>query len=126
MIRFQQRYFALALQLFLAEVVIAVFIDDQFIRPYLGDFLVDIFLYCLVRSFFKARIMTVLTGVLLFSYLVEALQYFQLVQLLGLSEVGVAKVVLGTSFEWADLVAYTLGAFCVIFGELKLRKVSAV
>ncbi|MFT5385169.1 MAG: hypothetical protein ACI81W_002574, partial [Saprospiraceae bacterium] len=36
--------------LFLIEVGIAVFIQDRIIRPYIGDLLVVILIYCFIRS----------------------------------------------------------------------------
>ncbi|WP_313805616.1 DUF2809 domain-containing protein [Flavobacterium sp.] len=60
--------------------------------------------------------------VLLFSYLIELLQYFNFVHLLGLEESKIAKIVLGSSFEWLDLVAYTAGGLIIILAE-KLNSV---
>lgn len=52
-------------------------------------------------------------AVLLFSYGVEIMQYFNLVELLGLGEYKLARIVIGTSFAWSDLLAYTAGAVIV-------------
>jgi hypothetical protein len=55
--------------------------------------------------------------VLLFSYTLEVLQYFKLVELLGLQTYKLARIAIGTSFEWIDLLAYTLGVVFVLFLE---------
>jgi len=110
----------------MAEIVIALYVRDQVIRPYGGDFLVVIFLYCLIKCFLTVDVVALAPAVLLFSYLMEALQYFQLVQVLGLSKYGVVKVVLGTSFEWMDIMAYTLGIVLVIIIELKIKQVKEI
>ncbi len=114
MLRFQRRYFIFFVILLLIEVVIAVFAHDNFIRPFFGDFLVVILIYCFVRSFFNTPLVMTAIGVLLFSYLMEVLQYFNLVKMLGLQNSNLARVMIGTSFEWTDLVAYTLGIGLVI------------
>lgn len=91
------------------EVCIALFINDRFIRPYLGDVLVVILIYCFVRMFFSFGHFQVATGVLLFSYAVELAQYIDIVNLLGLQHNRIARIVIGTSFSVFDLFAYTAG-----------------
>ena len=113
MFRFQKHYFFLALLLFALEVLIALFAHDRFIRPFGGDFLVVIFLYCGIKSFWDAPVWKVALSVLLFSCGIEILQYFELVKLLGLQDVKIARIVIGTAFEWTDLLAYTLGILTV-------------
>jgi hypothetical protein len=117
MLRFHKIYFLLTLLLLLIEILIAAFAHDQFIRPYVGDFLVVIFLYCLLRSFFKTSYLTVALAVLLFSYVVEVSQYFHLINHLGLQHSRLAHLILGSGFEWLDLVAYTLGIALVLWVE---------
>ncbi|MEM0980026.1 MAG: DUF2809 domain-containing protein, partial [Cyanobacteria bacterium P01_H01_bin.58] len=58
--------------------------NDAFIRPYVGDVLVVILIYAIVRAFFKAAILPTAIGVLLFAFVVEILQYFKIVEILGL------------------------------------------
>jgi hypothetical protein len=122
MIRFSLKYFILSLLLFITEVLIALYVNDAFVRPYVGDYLVVIFIYCVVRTFIKASVLITAAGVLLFSYVIEVLQYFHFVNLLGLEHNTIARVALGTSFAWSDLVAYTLGIFTVILMERLLNK----
>jgi hypothetical protein len=110
-------YLIAAILLFLIEVLIALFVRDTIIRPYGGDFLIVIFLYCLVRAVKNIGVWKVATGVLLFAYVIEAVQYLQLISMIGLEKYNVARVVLGTSFEWGDMVAYTLGILFVLIVE---------
>lgn len=114
MLRFDKKYFLFAIILFVSEVLIAVFVRDAFVRPYVGDFLVVILIYCAVRSVLNARVINVAIGTLLFAYAIEVLQYFQIVDRLGLQNNVVAKTVIGYGFEWLDLVAYTLGVCAVL------------
>lgn len=117
--QFHWKYFLLALLLFLTEVFIAVYLHDAIIRPYGGDFLVVILIYCFVKSFLNTPVITTASAVLLFSYLIETLQYFHLVDLLGLEKSTIARTVIGTSFAWTDLLAYTLGILLVLAVEPK-------
>jgi hypothetical protein len=54
---------------------------------------------------------------LLFAYLVEALQYFQLINHLGIQHSALARTILGHSFEWMDMLAYTAGIGIVLLVE---------
>ena len=99
------------------EILISRFAHDRFIRPYAGDFLVPILLYCLVQSAGRRPVGRVLAAVLLVAYLVELGQYFHLVARLGLAHSRVARLMLGSAFSWADMLAYTLGALLVLGTE---------
>jgi len=117
MFTYRNRYFIIAVLLFLTEIFIALYVNDRIIRPYVGDFLVVIFLYCLIRAFLHAPIIKVALGVLLFAYLVELLQYLDFIGTVGLRGSKLANVVLGNHFEWIDLLAYTLGIGLVMVVE---------
>ncbi|MDB5012957.1 MAG: hypothetical protein JWQ25_1159 [Daejeonella sp.] len=60
-------------------------------------------------------------SVLVFSYLVETLQYFRIVHHLGLDHSENANILIGNYFTWVDMLAYTLGiAFVVLTEKLRL------
>jgi hypothetical protein len=120
--RFNWLYFSLFLLIFVTEVLIAIYLHDGFIRPYAGDFLVVILIYCFVRSFLQAPVVPVAIGVLVFSYLIETLQYFNVVKLIGLEHSRIANIVIGNHFTWADILAYTLGiGFTILIENIKPR-----
>ncbi len=121
MLKFRILYFILALLLFLILLCIALFVHDNFIRPHVGDFLVVIFIYCFLKSFVNLSTWGVAISVLLFSYMIEFLQYLNIVGKLGLQDVKVARIIIGTSFSWLDLLAYTLGIAFVLWVELMIR-----
>lgn len=121
-LKFNWNYFIVAILLFIIEVIIAVFIHDQFIRPYFGDFLVVILIYCFVKSFVDTPFLKTAIAVLVFSFMIEILQYFDIVSKIGLGHSKLARTVIGTSFEWIDLIAYTLGIVFVIYVEERLFK----
>lgn len=119
--QFNKTYFFLTLLLFVTEVLIAIYLHDAIIRPYGGDFLVVILIYCFVKSFLNTPVFPTALAVLLFSYAIETLQYFNLVDLLGLEKSTIARTVIGTSFAWTDLLAYTLGVLLVLIVEFTLK-----
>ncbi len=114
MLTFNKKFLLLTLLLFITEVLIALYVRDRLVRPYGGDYLVVILIYCFVRTFLKAPVLPVAIGVLLFSYLIETLQYFRLVDRLGLEHNVIAKTVIGYGFSWIDMLAYTLGIITIL------------
>ncbi|MEO6132367.1 MAG: DUF2809 domain-containing protein [Saprospiraceae bacterium] len=117
MITFDKKYLGLAIFIFLIEVVIAFFIHDHLIRPYIGDALVVVLLYCLIKSLLKLNVLIVVLFVLIFSFAVEFMQYMNIVAKLGLQNSKIARTVIGTSFSWIDLLTYIAGAAIVIIVE---------
>ena len=114
MITFNKTYFGFALLLFSIEVVIALFINDNVVRPYLGDVLVVILIYCFLKSFVKLPVQLAAIAVLLFSFTIEFLQYLHIIEKLGLENSKIARTIIGTSFSWMDLLAYCTGIGIVI------------
>lgn len=107
--KFSLKYALLAIILFITELLIALYLHDDFIRPTFGDFLVVILMYCGIRSFIHASYRAVAIVVLLISYIIEVSQYFHLIVHLGVQHSTVAKLILGSGFTWGDMLAYTLG-----------------
>jgi DNA integrity scanning protein DisA with diadenylate cyclase activity len=114
---FNKFYFLLTVLLFITEVFIGQYLDDAIIRPYGGDFLVVILIYCFVKSFVNTPVIATAISVLIFAYLIEVSQYFHLVNLLGLEHMRAARIVLGTSFSFVDMLTYTLGILVVLIIE---------
>ncbi len=98
--------------LLIVEIMIAKYITDDFIRPYLGDFLVVILLYCFLMAIFRFSILKALIIVLLFSFAVEFFQMINIVKVMQYQPPEVVMIILGSSFSIWDLLAYTLGILC--------------
>lgn len=105
-------YGVVFLILFFIEVCIALYFNDDFIRPYLGDILVTILVYYFIRVFIPNGIKYMELYVFMFAVCVEVLQYFQIVKLLGLENNTLAKIVIGSRFDWKDIICYGVG--CII------------
>ncbi len=117
MFYFSQKYFFWSFTLFLVLVYIALFVNDQFVRPFLGDVIVVGWLYLCLKSFTKFNSYMLAHFVLLIAYVVEASQYLNLVTLLGLKHIDAVRIILGATFDWLDLLAYTIGWSCILFIE---------
>ena len=116
--QFKKKYLLWGLLLICAEVVIALYAKDKIIRPYGGDFLVVILLYCIVRSFTPLSVKKACQTVLLFSYVIEILQYFNLADKLGFRRGSIPYILMGNYFSWVDIVSYTLGTGTVLIVEM--------
>ena len=110
-------YFIGFLLLLMIEILIAIYAHDDFIRPFLGDFLVVIMIYCFVKSFIKGSVFKIAIGVLVFSYFIEIAQYFDAVKILGLADHKLANIIIGNYFSFVDLLMYTLGILLVLLLE---------
>ena len=114
---FDIKYFLLSVILFFVEVSIALFIEDKLIRPFVGDVLVVVLVYCAVRTFFEVSYFRAALGVLIFAFAIEILQYFDYVKILGLERNRILSVAMGRTFEWLDFVAYVTGFLLIILSE---------
>jgi Protein of unknown function (DUF2809) len=117
MFHINKKNLIIAFILFWILVYIAMYVNDRYIRPFGGDLLVVIFLYYLLKGTTNLSVKTAAFSVLIFSFFIEIMQYFQLVNLLGLQHNKLACIVIGTTFVWSDLVAYTLGILIVLILE---------
>ncbi len=95
------------------EILIALFVRDSFIRPYGGDILVTILICCFVRMIFMGKIPLLPLWVFLFAVVVEVLQYFDIVSILGLGDIKFFVVLIGNSFSVVDILCYAIG--CLLF-----------
>ena len=116
LIKFDRKAFGWFSLLFAIEVLIAVFVRDRLIRPFVGDVLVVMLIFFFLKSFLTVSPRFLAIGTLAFAWTVEFAQYFQFVRWLGLEDVTIARIVLGSTFDWLDLVAYTLGTAIVLLG----------
>jgi len=119
---FNRFYFFCFCFLFLLEWIIAFYVHDAIIRPYFGDYLVVILIYCFIRAFLRSPVLPLSSGVLLLAYLVEISQYFHLIFRLGLQEKILARLILGMQFEWMDMVCYTFGFLTILVLENRFQK----
>ena len=93
------------------EIYIAVCVKGGFVRHYLGDVLAVILLYAFVRAIFSAPPSNLALKIFAFAAALELVQYFGVVQILGV-ENKILKVIIGGTFDFTDLLCYAVG--CVL------------
>lgn len=107
-------YAIAAVAILIIEIGIALFVRDRFVRPYVGDTLAVILVYLVLRSTTPLRVVPATVIALTIAFAVELGQLFGFLNLVGLGTNPVARVVFGTGFETRDLLAYAIGALCVL------------
>ncbi len=110
-------YGVLSLTLIFIEILIALYVQDSLIRPYLGDVLVVILLCSFIRTIFPKSTQFLSLYVFLFASVIEVGQYFNYAALLGLDHIRFFKVLLGATFSAMDLVCYATGCALFFVGE---------
>ncbi len=110
-------YLAAAIVLFAIEVLIALFVRDDFVRPYLGDVLAVALVYTGLRAVTPLGVNAALAVTLAIAFAIEVAQALGLLAASGLGDNAVARVVLGGTFDWVDLAAYAIGAVIIALIE---------
>ena len=108
--------------LLLAEILIALFVNDRFIRPFFGDVLVTLLLCCLCRIAFPKGMKALPVYVFLFATAVEITQYFDLVALLGWENNKLLSTLMGRTFSFPDILCYAAGCLSFYFIDLVIQK----
>ncbi len=115
-------YLITFLLLLLTEVLIALFVNDSFIRPYLGDVLVIILICTFLRIFFpeKPKLLPLYAAV--FGITVEFLQYFDFATFLGAENSRFLSILLGRTFDIKDIFCYAAGGILFFAVEFMTRR----
>jgi len=112
MIRFSTPRAVISVILFLILSYIAFYVRDSFVRPILGDVIVVIWLYVCFSAVFTYSPLRLGLSVAAVAYLVEFIQH---TAVLSLENYPLLKIALGSTFDWRDMLAYTVGAtICVL------------
>lgn len=119
--KFSPKYLLLTIIIFLVEVLIATVLKDNFfIRAYLGDVIVVMLLYTLVKSFVIINETKLIIGIFAFSCLVEFAQFFHVADKLGFQPGSLMYIVIGNSFSWIDILCYGVGCLILyVFTKFK-------
>ena len=100
------------------EILIGIFLRDRWIRPYGGDLLVAVLLCALVRCFLPEKGYWIHGAVFLFCAAAECFQCLDL----GLQ--GTAAIIVGSTFDGADLLCYALGCSLFTVTEYLLHRIT--
>ena len=107
-------YAALALILLVSEILIGKYAHG-FVRGSVGDVLVVMLLFSLARIILtrKPKILPIL--VFAFAVIIEILQYFDFVSLIGMKDNRIVSIALGGTFSFGDIACYAAGT-AICFG----------
>ena len=105
-------YAVATLFLLLIEVIIALYVHDDYIRPYVGDVLVVIVIYTFIRIIVPEKCKLIPLFLFIFAAGVELLQLANIVEILGVADNKFLKILIGSVFDIKDIVCYAVG--CVI------------
>lgn len=122
----RQIYALITIALITTEVLIALFIHDSFIRPYVGDVLVVMVLYTFIRIFIPEKVKFLPSYILCFAVLVEVLQYFRIVELLELADNRFFSVLIGSVFDIKDIICYAVGCLLIVVGQIVYKSSTKV
>ena len=121
------KYIIILAVIIAAEVMIALFVHDGFVRPYLGDVIVVWAVYCLIQAVTGGRGNHYITaaGVMLFAFAVEFLQKIHIADILHLGGIKFFRVLIGTNYSPADLICYAAGTLVMAAGIAVYRRKTA-
>ena len=112
------KYFIAFIVLFIIEVVIALFINDKIIRPYIGDILIIVLMYTFIKSFIKKEIRFLPIYLFVFAAFIEIIQYINILGLIGLENNKVLKIIIGSTFDIKDILCYLIGSIILVIWKL--------
>ena len=108
------------------EILIGLYATG-WVRNYLGDVLVVILIYTLIRTIFikgPSKWYVLPTAILVFAFAVEFLQLWGICDRFGITN-KLLRIIIGTGFSYIDLLCYTVGiipCYIVEFVRYRLSK----
>lgn len=116
-------YGLISLLLLGTEILIGLF-GQGWVRIYLGDVLVVILLYTIVRTVIpnkKIKWFIIPTVILAFAFIVEFLQLWGFCDRFGITN-ELLRIIIGTGFSTIDLICYLIGIIPCYIAEFALNK----
>lgn len=114
-------YLIVFILLMVVETLIALYVHDDFIRPYIGDIIVVIVLYSFVRIFIPEKCRLLPLYIFIFSVTVEVMQYLKIINILGLQNNSFSRVIIGSVFDLKDIACYGIGCLILALYEILIK-----
>ena len=105
------------------EVLIGLYAHG-WVRSYLGDVLVVILIYTIIRTIAPYKIgrwYILPAAILIFSFIVEFLQLWGFCDRLGITN-QFLRIIIGTGFSWIDILCYCVGIIPCFIAEFLLAR----
>ena len=113
-VRIHKGYLLSSIALLAILILIALFVRDSFVRPFLGDVLAVLWVHLCIRAVLNVRHTIAACVALGIAFTLECAQYFALLDVLGLRGFPPARIILGATFDPLDLLAYALGFILIL------------
>lgn len=117
-------YLLATIILLIIEVLIALYVHDDFIRPYVGDTIVVIVIYTFIRIFIPEKCMLLPLFIFIFAVVVEILQGIHIVNILGVADNRFLRTLIGDSFDIKDILCYGVGCILLWLYESKRKLIN--
>lgn len=112
--------------LLIIEVLIALYVHDDFIRPYVGDAIVVIVIYTFIRMFIPEKCRLLPFFIFIFAVVVEILQGIHIVNILGVADNQFLRTLIGDSFDVKDIFCYGVGCILLWLYESKRKQINLI
>lgn len=113
----RKKYLTAFILLFTVELYIGLFIRDDFIRPFIGDILVVILLYFLIRIFLTPKTKLLPAYIFLFAVMVELGQLINVLHIIGFENNHFARIIFGATFDIKDILCYFVGCLLLLLWQ---------
>lgn len=114
--RFSLRCATLSTILLFLLIFIALYVREPFVRTFLGDVLVILWMFYCVSSVLRMAEAKLIALIVTFAFCVELSQYFRILEPLNIDS-KLLKVILGSIYDPLDFVAYILGGLLCLIGR---------
>lgn len=108
------RYAIIFFVLSVIEVLIALYVHDTIIRPYIGDVLIVVVLYMGIRVLIPEKLKLLPLYIFLFASVVECLQLVNFIQIINVEKNTILGIMIGSVFDIKDIGCYGVG--CILLG----------
>ena len=115
--------FGIASLLLLGIEILIGLVAHGFVRNYIGDVLVVILLYTIVRTIIPNKKMPwfiIPSAILVFAFIVEFLQLWGFCDRVGITN-ELLRIIIGTGFSTVDLICYLIGIIPCCVAEFVIR-----
>ncbi|GKX32066.1 membrane protein [Vallitalea longa] len=119
--KLNKKYILIFLIILFIEIGIASFLEDSIIRPYIGDILVVVLIYTLIRGLIPKVIKLLPIYIFILATMVEFAQYLHIVDMLNLQDSKLLSIIIGSTFDVKDIVCYLIGTV-ILFIWIKIEK----
>lgn len=120
-------YIALSCLFFVVCVLIVLYARELWtVRWWIWDVVIILLLYVIIKSIIEVPPIVLISIIVILAIVIEVLQYFQLVQIMWLESNSLARLIIGSVFDFQDILSYLVGGGLCVLLEKSLWKTISV